>query len=51
MRLVVYMLTACGLSTVFLAVVVANAILPSVPAKAPDTVGVVWTTTIAKTTF
>jgi hypothetical protein len=49
MRVVKFSLAACVLSTLFLGVVVANAILAPMPEKAPQTAG--WTTTVFKTTF
>ncbi len=49
MRTVKFMLTACGLSTLFLVAVIANAILAPIPSHAPQTAG--WTTTVSKTTF
>jgi hypothetical protein len=49
MRTVKFMLTACGLSTLFLGVVIANAILTPIPEKASETAG--WTTTVLKNTF
>ena len=49
MRTVKFMLTACGLSTLFLGVVIANAILAPLPEKAPQSAE--WTTTVYKNTF
>ena len=49
MRTIKYMLTACGLSALFLSAVIANAVLAPIPEKAPQTAG--WTTTVLKTTF
>jgi hypothetical protein len=43
------MLAACGLSTLFLGVIVANAVLGPMPEKASQPGE--WTTTVHKTTY
>ena len=50
MRMVKYMVTACGLSALFLSAVIAHAVLAPLPDKAPRQ-DQAWTTTIYKTTF
>ena len=42
-------LAACGLSTICLGIILANAIFAPIPAKAPQDAG--WTTTVFKTSF
>jgi hypothetical protein len=50
MRAVKLSLAACGLSTLCLGIVIANAIFAPLPTKAPQqTSG--WTTTVFKNTF
>ena len=49
MRTIKFMLTACGLSTLFLSAVIANAILAPIPEKGPSNGG--WTTTVYKNAF
>lgn len=49
MRIVKLSIAACGLSTVCLGIVIANAIFAPMPAKAPQPAG--WTTTVFKNTF
>ena len=49
MRLIKLSLAACGLSTVCLGVVLANAVLAPMPAKAPQAQG--WTTIVFKNSF
>ena len=49
MRMVKYMLTACGLSTLFLSAVIAHAVLAPIHEDAPQTAR--WTTTVYKTAF
>ena len=49
MRVIKFSLAAGLLSTVFLGIVVANAILAPMPEKAPEAAG--WTTTVFKNTF
>jgi hypothetical protein len=48
--MVKYMVTACGLSALFLSAVIAHAVLAPLPDKAPRQ-DQAWTTTIYKTTF
>jgi hypothetical protein len=50
MRAVKLSLAACGLSTLCLGIVIANAILAPLPAKAPQQDSG-WTTTVFKTSF
>jgi hypothetical protein len=50
MRMVKYMVTACGLSALFLSAVIAHAVLAPLPEKAPQQ-DQAWTTTIYKNTF
>lgn len=50
MRMVKYMVTACGLSALFLSAVIAHAVLAPLPEKAPQQ-GQAWTTTVYKNTF
>ena len=49
MRVVKFSLAAGLLSTVFLAVVLANAVLAPMPEKAPESAA--WTTTVYKNTY
>ena len=49
MRAVKLSLAACGLSTICLGIIVANAIFAPMPAKAPQDPG--WTTIVFKTSF
>jgi hypothetical protein len=49
MRVVKFSLAAGVLSTLFLGVVVANAVLAPMPEKAPEAAA--WTTTVFKTTY
>ena len=49
MRLVKFSLAACGLSTLCLGIVIANAILAPMPTKAPQPAG--WTTIVFKNSF
>ena len=49
MRVVKFSLAACLLSTVFLGIVVVNAVLAPTAEKAPEAAG--WTTTVFKNTF
>ncbi len=49
MRVAKFSLAACLLSTVFLGIVIANAVLAPMPEKAPEAAG--WTTTVFKNTF
>jgi hypothetical protein len=49
MRTAKFMLTACGLSTLFLGIVIANAVLSPMPVSEAHPGG--WTTTVSKTTF
>lgn len=50
MRMVKFMVTACGLSALFLSAVIAHAVLAPLPEKAPRQ-GDAWTTTISKNVF
>jgi hypothetical protein len=50
MRMVKYMVTACGLSALFLSAVIAHAVLAPMPEKEPQQ-GHAWTTTIYKNTY
>ncbi len=47
--MVKYMVTACGLSALFLSAVIAHAVLAPLPQKAPQ--GQAWTTTVLKNSF
>ena len=49
MRVVKFSLSAGVLSTVFLGIVVANAVLAPMPQKAPESAA--WTTTVFKNTY
>jgi hypothetical protein len=50
MRTIKFMVTACGLSALFLSAVIAHAVLAPLPDKAPRQ-DQAWTTTIYKNTF
>jgi hypothetical protein len=44
------MVTACGLSALFLSAVIAHAVLAPLPQKAPQQ-GQAWTTTVSKNVY
>ncbi len=50
MRMVKYMVTACGLSALFLSAVIAHAVLAPMPERGPQQ-GQAWTATVYKNTY